>query len=162
TARLLGLVAVVEELCDQQGPMILAADDAHWLDDPTLDLLGLLATRVDDLPLLLAVAARTGSGELGPALARLASEPEVTPLQLAPRARAGVKAVLSERLGDAVDDHLAEAAEHATGGNPWFVTALADQMARDPSGSRDPVAVRALAPDAIAATVEARIASTAA
>lgn len=162
TARLLGLVAVVEELCDEQGPLILAADDAHWLDDPTLDLLGLLASRVADLPLLLAVAARTGPGELGPALARLASEPQVTRLPLAPLARAGVKAVLSERLGGAVDDHLAEAAEHATGGNPWFVTALADQMARDPSGSRDPVAVRALAPDAIAATVEARIASTAA
>jgi ATP/maltotriose-dependent transcriptional regulator MalT len=161
TARLLGLVAVVEELCDQRGPVILAADDAHWLDDPTLDLLALLSTRVEDLPLLLAVAARTGPGELGPALARLASGPEVMRLQLAPLARAGVQTVLSERLGSAVDDELAEAALQATGGNPWFVTALADQMARDPDARREP-AVRALAPEAIAATVEARIAGAAA
>lgn len=161
TARLLGLVAVVEELCDKRGPLILSADDAHWLDDPTLDLLALLSTRVEDLPLLLAVAARTGGAELGPALARLASAPEVTRLQLAPLARAGVEAVLKERLDTVVDEQLGEATLHATGGNPWFVTALADQMARDPAASRAPATVRALAPEAIAATVEARVASAA-
>ncbi len=162
TARLLGLVSLVEELCDEQGPLVLAADDAHWLDDPTLDLLALLSTRVEDLPLLLAVAARTGGAELGPALARLASDPAVTRLELAPLARAGVEALLQERLGTVIDEELVDACRHATGGNPWFVTALADEMARHPGAGRDPARVRALAPEAIAATVEARIASAAA
>lgn len=31
TARLLGLVALVEQLCEREEGLVLAADDAHWL-----------------------------------------------------------------------------------------------------------------------------------
>ena len=157
-ARLLGLVAVLGALCDAHGPVIVAADDAHCLDDPTLDMLAMLSARLDELPVVLAVAARTGGAELGPSLGRLAADPAVIHLPLAPLGREGVAAVLAERLGQAAGDEVVDASLEATGGNPWFVTAVAAEMALDPDAA-DAASVRGRIPPALAAAVRARVAA---
>ena len=72
--RLYPTVVVLESLAVRQMPP---------LDDPTLDLLTMLCVRLEELPLVLAVAARTGADELRPPLARLASERAVRRLALA-------------------------------------------------------------------------------
>jgi DNA-binding CsgD family transcriptional regulator len=158
-ARLLGLVALLATLCEERGPLVVAVDDAHWLDDQTLDLLTMACTRLDSLPIVLVAAARTGEAELSPSLARLAADAEVRRLRLAPFGLDGVSAVLRERLGRPVDDELVEAALEATGGIPWFVAAMADELARNGATADG---LRALAPEAIADTVEARVAAAAA
>ncbi len=161
TARLLGLVAVIGIACEARGPLLLAVDDAQWLDEPTLDLLAMIASRLDDLPVLLVAAARAGEGALTPSLARLAADPAVLRVPLAPLGTAGVEAVLRERLGRRPTAELSEAALHATGGNPWFVTALADDLARGSAMIDTPAELGSLAPRAIAETVEARVAAVA-
>ena len=158
-ARQLGLIAVIGSLCDERGPVLLAADDAHLLDEPTLDVLTMLCVRLEELPLVLAVAARTGAEELRPPLARLAAEGAVRRLPLAPLGSAGVEAVLEQTLGSAVDAELVDASVEATGGNPWFVTALAGELARAGPGAIGAAEVRALAPHAIAGAVDARVAA---
>ncbi len=158
-AHQLGLLAVIGSLCDEHGPVLLAADDAHLLDDPTLDLLTMLCVRLEELPLVLAVAARTDADDLRPPLARLASERAVRRLALAPLGAAGVASVLEHVLGTAVDDELVDASLDATGGNPWFVTALAGELARAGPGAIGASEVRALAPHAIAGAVDARVAA---
>jgi DNA-binding CsgD family transcriptional regulator len=158
-AHQLGLLAMIGSLCDERGPLLLAADDAHLLDDPTLDLLTMLCVRLEELPVVLAVAARTGTDDLRPPLARLASERSVRRLELAPLGAAGVGSVLERVLGGAVDAELVDASLEATGGNPWFVTALAGELARARPRAIGPSEVRALAPHAIAGAVDARVAA---
>ena len=160
-ARQLGLIAVIGSLCDERGPVLLTADDAHLLDEPTLDVLTMLCLRLEELPLVLAVAARTGTDELRPPLARLASERAVRRLTLAPLGAAGVKSVLEGTLGSAANAELVDASLEATGGNPWFVSALAGELARAGPGAIGAAEVRALAPHAIAAAVDARVATVA-
>ena len=158
-ARLLGMVALLGALCEQRGPLMVAVDDAHWLDDHTLDLLAMLCPRLDALPLVVVVAARTGEAELTPALARVAADPAVRRLRLPPLGITGVTALLSDRLGRPVDRGLTQTALDATGGNPWFVRALADELA---AGGDRAESLHALAPEAIADTVEARVTAAAA
>jgi tetratricopeptide (TPR) repeat protein len=158
-ARLLGLVALLGALCEERGPLAVTVDDAHWLDDQTLDLLAMVCSRLDTLPLVLVAAARTGEAELTPSLARLAADAAVRRLRLAPFGVEGVSAVLGERLGRPVEAELARTALEATGGNPWFVGALADELARNGTTA---AGLQALAPEAIADTVEARVAAAAA
>jgi len=158
-ARQLGLIAVIGSLIDEHGPIVIAADDAHLLDDPTLDLLTMLCLRLEELPLVLAIAARTDADDLRPALARLAAERTVRRLALAPLRTEGVEAVLRDRLGLAVSGDLVDASVEATGGNPWFVTALAGELARAGPAAQNPAEARALAPHAIAGAVDARVAA---
>lgn len=33
------LISLLGMLCEERGPLLVAVDDAHWLDDQTLDLL---------------------------------------------------------------------------------------------------------------------------
>ena len=44
-------------LADER-PLALVVDDAQWADRPSLEVLAYLARRIDDLPLLIVVAAR--------------------------------------------------------------------------------------------------------
>jgi hypothetical protein len=44
--------AAVSQLA-ASAPIVLIVEDLHWADDATLDVLGYLARRIDDLPALL-------------------------------------------------------------------------------------------------------------
>jgi AAA ATPase domain len=155
----LGLIVLLGVLCEERGPLLVAVDDAHWLDDQTLDLLAMLCPRLEALPLVLVAAARTGEADLTPSLARLAADPAVRRLRLDPLGVTGVAAVLHERLGRDVEPELAQTVLDTTGGNPWFVGALAEELALN---GETAAGLHALAPEAIADTVEARVAAAAA
>ena len=43
-----------------RNPILVAVDDAHWVDEPSLAWLGYLARRAADLPLLLVLSLRRG------------------------------------------------------------------------------------------------------
>ena len=57
----------------ERGPVVLVVDDAQWVDDPSLDWLGYMARRLDDLAVLLVLGLRTGDvGAERPELVSLA------------------------------------------------------------------------------------------
>ena len=56
-STLYGLYWLCANLAAEQ-PLLVVVDDAHWADAPSLRFLDALARRVEDLPVLLAVAAR--------------------------------------------------------------------------------------------------------
>ena len=71
-----------------EGPLLLAVDDAQWADAASLRFLGMLARRLDALPILAVLAQRPGP----PApLAELGGDPQVERLALQPLTVAAVE-----------------------------------------------------------------------
>jgi DNA-binding CsgD family transcriptional regulator len=104
-------------------PLLLAVDDAHWADDASLRFLGVLARRLDALPLLLVLAQRPGPPG---ALAELAADPQTERLGVRPLSSAGARALLAQWSPDGeVASEFALACDDATGGNPFLLSRLA-------------------------------------
>src|SRR5437773_6665564 len=127
-AAMHGLYWLVANLAARQ-PLVLAVDDAHWADAPSLRWLAHLAARVEHLPVALLLAVRDGPdepellGELRAAATRIRLRP------LGPDATA---ALVRRRLGagpgdggNGVDAQLGRDWHASTGGNPFLLEALA-------------------------------------
>jgi DNA-binding CsgD family transcriptional regulator len=121
-ATLHGLYWFVAGLCGP-GPTLLAVDDAHWSDLPSLRFLAYLARRLDGLKLALLVTARPEEAEQQELLQLLAAEPQA--VQVRPQALGGasVCAMVSAVLGPA-EDRFVDACRVVTGGNPFLLTEL--------------------------------------
>ena len=137
-----GLVTLVAELRQAGGPLALIVDDAQWGDPASLEFLGELAARSEDLGVALAVAVDTGHAEVDkPLLARLAAAPGSRTLALAPLSPSAVRALVRDRLPDTGDGFAARVAQ-AAGGNPLLVAELIASAERDgPDVLRIPEAV---------------------
>src|SRR5947208_10370476 len=142
-AAMHGLYWLVANLAARQ-PLVLAVDDAHWADAPSLRWLAHLAARVEHLPVALLLAVRDGPdepellGELRAAGTRIRLGP------LGPDATAAL--VRRKVLLDADQCHECYA---STGGNPFLLEALATAL-RDGDQKAEPIAqavLRRIAPE---------------
>ncbi|MGH3002730.1 MAG: ATP-binding protein [Gaiellaceae bacterium] len=123
------------------GETILLVEDAHWADEATLDLIGMLGRRVAGLPALVLVTYRSDELDrvhpLRIVLGDLATSVGVERLHLDPLSQDAVRR-LAQPLG--IDP---AALHHRTGGNPFFVTeVLATGEAAIPATVRDAVLAR--------------------
>ncbi|MFW6690678.1 helix-turn-helix transcriptional regulator [Streptomyces sp. MAR4 CNX-425] len=134
----------------ERRPLTLLLDDAWWGDTPSLRFLHYLATRLDGRPILLGVT--TDPAQKGPWLSgahAVVSLPAAELIRLAPLSPAGVRAWLGGRLGDGAGSALVDACHQATGGTPFFLRELIDELAAaaPPDGGPPPAAlVPGLAP----------------
>jgi predicted ATPase/DNA-binding CsgD family transcriptional regulator len=141
----------------ERAPLVLAVDDAHWADLPSLRFLHYLLQRLDELPVALVVAARPErERRQGRLVQRLAGSPVTTALRLDPLSPRAVSALVRLTLDDHASDELCRACAEATGGNPYYVGELVAALGA--SGTTDPTAVASLTTDAVAAAVLARLA----
>jgi DNA-binding CsgD family transcriptional regulator/tetratricopeptide (TPR) repeat protein len=110
-------------------PVVIAIDDAHWSDLPSLRFVAYLARRLEGIPALLAVAARGDEpgGDAGP-MRLLAAEPLARVIRLSPLRPPAVHALVAARLGAGVDAAFARACHEATGGNPFLLTELVHEL----------------------------------
>jgi DNA-binding CsgD family transcriptional regulator len=118
-----------------QRPTLLAIDDLHWADTPSLRWLLYLTRRLEGVPLLVAAGMRPPEGEgHDPTLvAHLIIDPEAAVIRPEPLGRASI-AVLARDLHDLEpDEAFCAALETATGGNPLFIGAVLDAVAREGS-----------------------------
>src|SRR5215468_4645912 len=114
-------------------PTLLAIDDLHWADTPSLRWLLYLTRRLEGVPLLVVAGTRPPEGEgHDPILvAELIADPEAAAIRPRPLGRASI-AVLARALhGLEPDGAFCAALETATGGNPLFVGAVLDAVARE-------------------------------
>jgi DNA-binding CsgD family transcriptional regulator/tetratricopeptide (TPR) repeat protein len=115
------LDAMLRLLDNPLRPVVVAVEDLHWADDATLDVLRLLARRIDGLPTVLVLTHRDELADdhpLGAFLGSLATVPTHR-LRLAPLSTAAV----ARLLGD--DPRDASGVRAVTNGNPFFVSELA-------------------------------------
>ncbi len=131
-AMLHGLYWLAANVAFQQ-PTLLAIDDLHWADIPSLRWLLYLTRRLDGVPLLVAAATRPPEGEgRDPTLvAELIADSEAAAIRLEPLGRGSIAVLARELHGLEPDEAFCAALETATGGNPLFVGAVLDAVARE-------------------------------
>jgi DNA-binding CsgD family transcriptional regulator len=123
-ASLHGLFWLVLNLAED-GPLVLAVDDLHWCDRPSLQFVAYLARRLEGQPILLVTGLRAAEpGTDAALLAEIAHDPAATSLRPGPLGEAAVAALLEERLAAPPDDAFTAACRDSTGGNPLLLTQL--------------------------------------
>lgn len=117
------VVALVTTLA-AGGALLIAVDDLHWLDEPSLLALGFLARRLDGLPVALVGTLRPlepGSPELQ--LDDLRSLPGAERIALAPLSAEAVATLVREQEPEAAGE-LCAVYHRASGGNPLYLHEL--------------------------------------
>src|SRR5262245_3275326 len=114
-------------------PTLLAIDDLHWADAPSLRWLLYLTRRLDGVPLLVSAATRPPEAEgHDPAVvAELVADPVAVAIRPGPIGRESIAVLARELLDSEPDDAFCAALETATGGNPLFVGAMLNALARE-------------------------------
>ena len=123
------LLATCLRACAARGPMVIAIEDAHWMDPLSIDLLESIGRAVAGMSVLLVVTSRPHDGE-GRATARLAALPHFTELKLGELTRAD-SAVLIDRIvrarrgaGATAGEKFIEVLHARAEGNPFLVEEL--------------------------------------
>ncbi len=116
----------------RRGPLMLLVDDAHWADQPSLQWLESLTRRVQELSVLVVLAARTPAfdGD-GGALAALLSDAQVPLLRVGPLGRKSLAALARRELDGEPEPGFLDACHRATGGNPLAIVELLRDIRRN-------------------------------
>jgi class 3 adenylate cyclase/DNA-binding CsgD family transcriptional regulator len=143
----------------EESPIVLVVDDAQWSDEASLHWLTYLAARLDGLPAALLVAVRRPDPAADrETLQRLALEPIARTLNPAPLSVQATEALVAARRTLAGAPELADACQEATGGNPFLLGALLDDLSElAVERAPDPDSVRALRPEEITRSVLLRL-----
>jgi len=155
-ATLDGLHWVLAGLAER-APLLAVVDDVHWADPDSRRFLAFLAPRLADLPIALVVATRTGEGSNDDLSGALRTS---RPLHLGPLPEEAVHALVETHLGQAGAETFAIACHRATGGNPFLLHALLDELDRTGVEPTPAAAERilGLGPRVVATAVVARLA----
>jgi DNA-binding CsgD family transcriptional regulator len=130
-ALLHGLYWLAAALAGER-PLALIVDDAHWADEPSLEWLEYLARRIEDLPVVIVLAARSTEPEAPvPVLEALRTEPGVLQLRPSPLSPAASGALLGELFEEQPREVFTQACHNASGGNPLLLTELARGLSAD-------------------------------
>jgi DNA-binding CsgD family transcriptional regulator/tetratricopeptide (TPR) repeat protein len=124
-----------------RAPALAVVEDAHWADPLTLDILGMLARRIEDVGVTILVTYRDDEVAANPRLALmlgdLATSPAVRRVALRPLSAGGVQELAA---GTGIDGaRLLE----ATGGNPFLVVEALAAGGGLPASVRDAALARA-------------------
>lgn len=140
----------------ERSPLVLTVDDLCWSDSASVRHLLHLAHRLDELPLLLAVALRTGEpASTQPEVVALAGHERATVLRPKPLGPDAVATLVRERLPGA-DDDLCAACEEVSGGNPFLLRELLASIAGE-GAEPTLAAVRSLTPETVSRSVLKRL-----
>jgi DNA-binding CsgD family transcriptional regulator len=159
-AHLHGMYWLVANLAEE-GPAALVLDDLHWADAGSLRFLEFLVPRLEELPVLVALAARPlepGAGR--ERIDALATDPSAIVLHPPPLGEAGVASLVAAQLGGSPEPGFSDACREATGGNPFLLRELLRELAADgvaPAAEAAPL-VRQVAPPTVARAVLLRLA----
>lgn len=157
-ATLHGLYWLVVNMAEQR-PLMLAVDDVHWADEPSLRFLLHLAHRLPGLPVVLTLTMRTGIDKHHDTLSSLLLEAQPPILRPQPLGEAAVATLVKAALGADTGPALCRACAEATGGNPFLLSELLGDLRRDacPANRIDPATVSRVVPERVAAAVLLRV-----
>jgi DNA-binding CsgD family transcriptional regulator len=138
------------------GPLAIVVDDLQWVDPASLQVLGHVAARVDELPVLLVAGTRDPDPDVVAVDPPLARVPRAATLAPAPLGADDAGRLVARELGTAIAPDVARACRDATDGNPFLLTELARALREDaapPSVER----IGALAPRSVSRALLLRL-----
>jgi DNA-binding CsgD family transcriptional regulator len=137
----LALGRAVLEALDGRAPVVAVFEDVHWADPMTLDVIRILARRVEERGVLILVTFRddevAANESLRLLLGDLATYPTVTRLELRPLSGQAVRSLAGSQGLDVGD------VMRATGGNPFLVVESIAAGGRLPASVKDAALARA-------------------
>ncbi|MGZ4246974.1 MAG: helix-turn-helix transcriptional regulator [Solirubrobacteraceae bacterium] len=142
-------------------PLVLLVDDLQWCDVPSARALTFIARRLTGQSLALIVATRPSDPTVAPEVATLLTDPATELLRPLPLTRASVAELIRSRLGGEPHDRFVDACIDVTGGNPFLIGELLDEVAARGIDAGTPAAAAALdtiVPRGVANTVLLRLA----
>ncbi|MGZ4304741.1 MAG: ATP-binding protein, partial [Solirubrobacteraceae bacterium] len=142
-------------------PLVLLVDDLQWCDVPSARALAFIARRLTGQSLALIVATRPSDPTVAPEVATLLTDPATELLRPLPLTRASVAELIRSRLGGEPHDRFVDACIDVTGGNPFLIGELLDEVAARGIDAGTPAAAAALdtiVPRGVANTVLLRLA----
>ena len=123
-AMLHGLYWLAANLAARQ-PLLLALDDLHWGDLPSLRWLTYLLPRLEGLDVSVVAGLRPEEpGEAAELVGRIVSDPLATRIRPTPLSPEAAARLVRERLSPTADDAFCAAAWEETGGNPLLLREL--------------------------------------
>jgi DNA-binding CsgD family transcriptional regulator len=159
-ATLHGLYWLTSNLAAEQ-PLLLAIDDLHWADAPSLRFLGYLLRRLEGVPVLIAAGLRPSEpGADSVLLTELLHDPLSVVLRPAPLTPDAVAALVQQQVGAGCDSAFCDACHETTGGNPLLLRALvcATQSEGIAPTAENAARVREIGPAAVSRAVSLRLA----
>jgi DNA-binding CsgD family transcriptional regulator len=143
----------------EQSPVLLAVDDAHWADEPSLRFVDYLARRIEGLPILVVLAYRQVGAQLERTLVEtLKEEPVIRVLRPAPLSLVASSTLVRAAMPSA-DDPFCATCHEASGGNPFLLNELVVELeahAVEPAGGQA-FGISQLAPEAVRRSVITRL-----
>ena len=118
------------EAAAEETPVLVAVDDAHWLDDPSAEALAFIAGRVgsEKIAVILALEGEEAFAEAG-----------IAEVALAPLDRPAARELLARRFGEALAPSTAEAVVDTAGGNPLALLEIPQSLSEEERGGTAPV-----------------------
>jgi DNA-binding CsgD family transcriptional regulator len=120
----LGVLGAIRVLAEE-APLILAIDDAQWLDPPSADALAFAARRLRDEPIGFLLARRAGASEQSRVDLETALEPDrLTRLVIGPLDIRSLDRLLRAQLGRQFPRPALVELQRVSGGNPFYALEL--------------------------------------
>ncbi len=156
--------AVLRGLCDvvttlaEDAPFALCVDDVQWSDEASSKFLAYLVRRLQGIPVLIAMALRTGEPHQADDLLAELADNESVVVHPAPLSAAATATLVTERLGRGAESFVA-ACHRMTSGNPLLLRQLLRALADEgvPPDAAHVDTVRAVGSRAITSLVALRL-----
>jgi DNA-binding CsgD family transcriptional regulator len=131
SAVLHGLYWLTASLADHES-VLIAVDDLHWCDSPSLRFLAYLSRRLEGMKVLVVVALRTGDPPVDePAISGMVTTPGVRVVRPGPLSAEGVGHIVRSHLGADADENFIHACRAATGGVPFLIKELVSALSSE-------------------------------
>jgi DNA-binding CsgD family transcriptional regulator len=143
-------LAVVCQLAERGGALVLAVDDAQWLDTASQRVLSYVSRRLANLPVVLVVTMRGGEEVVPLGLDRALGGERLETVDVGPMTIEALGRLLHLRLGVALPRARLLEVHAASGGNPFFALEIVRALERHPVAAGEPLPVPASLRDLVA------------
>ena len=146
----------------QRAPVLLAVDDLHWADQPSLRFIGHLVRRLEGLPVALVLTVReprAATAQDRALTASLAADPGLIVVRPAALGRAACAELVRSALGADPSAAFQDACRELTGGNPLLLQALLTSLVAEQirGHNADVPHLRRLTPETVSRSVVLRL-----